>query len=254
MHPALWPLFSAKHKIHWGLVPRPHYAYCMYQAARLAKLLKVPRISVLEFGVAGGQGLLVIETHARWIERELGVGLDIYGFDTGEGLPEPLDYRDVPYAWKAGFFKMDRAALEKRLAVSRLVIGNVRDTGRTFFDQFNPAPIGCAFHDLDFYSSTRDALTILDAPSKRFLPRIFHYFDDIIGTDLVLQNEYVGQRRAILEYNESHIDRKIAHCYQFHHRKTHKKWHEQIFAFHDFAHPQYNQFIEVENQQLPLHT
>jgi hypothetical protein len=181
----------------------------MYQAARLAKLLRVPRISVLEFGVAGGKGLLVLETHARWIERELGVGLDIYGFDTGEGLPEPLDYRDVPYAWKAGFFKMNRAALEKRLAVSRLVIGNVRDTGRTFFDQYNPAPIGCAFHDLDFYSSTRDALTVLEAPSERFLPRVFHYFDDIIGTDLVLQNEFVGQRRAILEFNESHSDRKI---------------------------------------------
>jgi hypothetical protein len=252
MHPALWPLFSAKHKIHWALVPRPHYAYCLYQAARLAKLLGVPRISVLEFGVAGGNGLVVIEQHARWIQRELGVGLEIYGFDTGEGLPEPLDYRDVPYAWKAGFFKMDRPALERRLKVSQLVIGNVRDTGRTFFDQYNPAPIGCVFHDLDFYSSTRDALKVLDAPSDRLLPRVFHYFDDIIGSDLVLQNEYVGQRRAIQEFNEAHVDRKIAGCHQFFHRKTRKKWHRQIFVFHDFLHPQYSQFIETDDQQLPL--
>ena len=83
MHPALWPLFSAKHKINWGLVPRPHYAYCMYQAARLAMLLGIPRISVLEFGVAGGNGLIVIEQHAGWIQRELGVNLEVYGFDTG---------------------------------------------------------------------------------------------------------------------------------------------------------------------------
>jgi hypothetical protein len=252
VHPALWPLFSAKHKIHWGLVPRPHYAYCMYQAARLAKLLGIPRISVLEFGVAGGNGLVVIEQNARWIQRELGVELEIYGFDTGEGLPEPVDYRDLPYGWKAGFFKMDRAALERRLQFSRLVIGQVRDTGRTFFEQYNPAPIGCVFHDLDFYSSTRDALTILETRSERLLPRIFHYFDDIIGTDLMLQNEFVGQRRAIQEFNEFHADRKIAGCPQFHHRKTRKKWHHQIFVFHDFLHPQYNQFIDVENQQLPL--
>jgi len=82
MHPLLWPWFSAKHKINWGLVPRPHYAYCLYQAARLAKLLGVVRISALEFGVAGGNGLIVMEQHARWIERELGVHLEIYGART----------------------------------------------------------------------------------------------------------------------------------------------------------------------------
>jgi hypothetical protein len=252
MHHLLWPLFSAKHKIHWGLVPRPHYAYCLYQAARLAKLLGVPRISALEFGVAGGNGLVVIEQHARWIQRELGVHVEIYGFDTGEGLPEPEDYRDVPYAWKAGFFKMDRPALERRLEVGQLVIGNVRDTGRTFFDRYKPAPVGCVFHDLDFYSSTRDALTVLEAASEHFLPRVFHYFDDIIGSDLVLQNEYVGQRRAIMEFNEGHAHKKITNCYQFYHRKVRKKWHRQIFVLHDFLHPQYDKFIETDNQQLPL--
>src|SRR5258708_36733244 len=186
VHRALWPFFSAKHKIHWGLVPRPHYAYCLYQAARLAQLLGVPRISALEFGVAGGNGLVVIEQHARWIQRGLGVGLEIYGFDTGEGLPEPLDYRDVPYAWKAGFFKMDRPALERRLKLSQLVIGNVRDTGRTFFDQYNPAPIGCVFHGLEFYSSPRAALEVLDASSDRLLPRVFIVFDHILAPDRVL--------------------------------------------------------------------
>ena len=169
-----------------------------------------------------------------------------------EGLPEPVDYRDIPYGWKAGFFKMDRGALEQRLKASRLVIGNVRDTSQAFFDQYNPAPIGCVFHDLDFYLSTRDALTVLEASSERYLPRIFHYFDDIIGSDLMLQNEFVGQRRAIQEFNECHANRKIAGCHHFHRRKTRKKWHQQIFVFHDFLHPQYNQFIEADNQQLPL--
>jgi hypothetical protein len=226
----------------------------MYYAARLAKLLGLPRISVIEFGVAGGNGLVVIEQHARWIRRELDVEMEIYGFDTGEGLPEPLDYPDLPFAWRAGFFKMDRPALEKRLQVSRLVIGDVRDTSRVFFDRYDPAPIGCIFHDLDFYSSTRDSFAILEAPSERLLPRIYNYFDDIIGSDLGLQSDFVGQRLAIREFNERHAERKIANCYQFAHRKTQKRWYQQIFAFHDFRHPQYNEYIETAGLQLPLTT
>lgn len=83
----------------------------MYQAARLVKLLEIPRISVLELGVASGNGLVVIEQHARWIRHELDVNLEIYGFDTGEGLPEPVDYRDLAYGWKAGFFKRTKPHL-----------------------------------------------------------------------------------------------------------------------------------------------
>lgn len=37
---------------------RPNYAYCTYHAADLARRLGIPRISVIEFGVAGGNGLL----------------------------------------------------------------------------------------------------------------------------------------------------------------------------------------------------
>jgi hypothetical protein len=252
MHPSLWPLFSARRKIHWGLVPRPHYAYCIYYAASLARILNIPRISVVELGVAGGNGLVVAEQHAHWIQQEIGVEIEIYGFDSGEGLPEPEDYRDLQFAWRAGFFRMDREALQKRLKISKLVLGNVRETTATFFDQFNPAPIGCIFHDLDFYSSTRDSLKLLEAPSERLMPRIYNYFDDIIGSDLGLQSDYVGQRLAIREFNEAHAERKIANCYQFAHRRRQRRWYQQIFAFHDFRHPQYNQFIETSNMQLPL--
>jgi hypothetical protein len=47
---------------------------------------------------------------------------------------------------------------QKRLTIGKLVLGNVKDTCKTFFVDYDPAPIGCVFHDLDFYSSTRDAL------------------------------------------------------------------------------------------------
>ena len=42
-----------------------------------------------------------------------------------------------------------------RLALAR----NVKDNCATFFREYNPAPVGCMFHDLDFYSSTTEALT-----------------------------------------------------------------------------------------------
>src|SRR4051794_1057437 len=80
-----------------GLVERPHYGYCVYQGALLAKKLGHRRVSVIEFGVAGGKGLLNLEYHAEEASRALGIEIDIYGFDTGKGLPAPVDYRDLPY-------------------------------------------------------------------------------------------------------------------------------------------------------------
>jgi hypothetical protein len=253
MLPILWRLAPSRLAIHWSLAPRPHYAYCLFQAATLAKRLGIERIGAIEFGVAGGNGLVLLETHARWIERELSVKIEIFGFDAGEGLPEAEDYRDLPYHWKAGFFRLDRGALERRLKSSKLVLGNVRETVPTFFETYPDAPpIGCIFHDLDFYSSTRDALRLLDSPSERFLPRVFNYFDDIVGAETELYNDFTGQRRAIAEFNEIHSHKKIARCYHFSRLRTRRLWHEQIFVLHDFVHPLYNKFISEENQQLPL--
>src|SRR5690606_6371343 len=47
-------LGSYRFRVRIGAVPRPHYAYCVFSAAALAKQLGYPRISVIEFGVAGG--------------------------------------------------------------------------------------------------------------------------------------------------------------------------------------------------------
>ncbi|MGB3514140.1 MAG: hypothetical protein WBA93_34020 [Microcoleaceae cyanobacterium] len=105
-------LGSYEKRLKVGAVERPHYGYCVYQAAALAKNLGYERISVLEFGVAGGNGLINLEYHASEVSKIFSIDIEIYGFDTGEGLPEPLDYRDLPYHWKAGFFKMDIPKLQ----------------------------------------------------------------------------------------------------------------------------------------------
>ena len=48
---------SYEQRLTIGAVDRPHYGYCVYNAAALAKKLGYRQISVLEFGVAGGVGL-----------------------------------------------------------------------------------------------------------------------------------------------------------------------------------------------------
>ena len=57
----------------------------------------------IELGVAGGRGLLALEEASAEIGPFLGVKIDVVGFDSGEGIPAPIDYRDLPHSWNAGF-------------------------------------------------------------------------------------------------------------------------------------------------------
>jgi hypothetical protein len=239
-------------RLNKNALERPHYGYIVYNGALLAKKLGHKRVSVLEFGVAGGNGLLNLEYHAKEVKKILDIDIDIYGFDTGEGLPEPEDYRDLPYHWKAGFFKMDVAAIEKKMEFAKLVFGNINETSKTFFEKYDPAPIAAVSHDFDFYSSTATALKMFDADEKYFLPRVFCYFDDTIGYELVPYNDYTGERLAIKEFNEQRETKKLCVPHYLLARAVQQEWHRQIFIYNDFAHRDYNKFISEENQQLPL--
>ena len=231
---------------------RMQYAYIIFQAAKLAAKLKQPRISILEFGVAGGAGLLWMERYAEEVERIFPVEIEIYGFDTGAGLPPPTDYRDLPYHWKEGFFAMDKAVLGAKLKRAKLVMGNVADTCSTFVRDFNPAPIGAVAHDLDFYSSTVDGLKLFDSQAAHLMPRMFCYFDDTIGSDIELYSDFTGERLAIDHYNAAHEQRKIAIPHYLRAQEGLGTWRHQIWVCHVFDHPDYNRFVGVENQQLPL--
>jgi hypothetical protein len=239
-------------KINLGVIPRPHYAFCLYNAAKLAYRLGYKRISAIEFGVAGGNGLLSFEFHAEQISKLIPVEIEIYGFDTGEGLPQPLDYRDLPYHWKEGFYKMEVEALQSKLRRSKLILGNVSDTVAGFFERYNPAPIGAISFDLDFYSSTKGALTVLHGIQKCLMPRIFCYFDDTIGRDLELYNDFTGQRLAIDEFNRENTNIKLGFPYFLLGNGFLDTWRYQIWIAHLFNHPQYNTFISDQEQELPL--
>jgi hypothetical protein len=228
-------------KIALRSVPRAHYGFGLLHAARLASRLGVARISALEFGVAGGNGLVALEDHAARVTRETGVEVSIYGFDSGAGLPPPVDYRDLPYAWEAGFYAMDPEKLRTRLRSASLIIGDVRETTRHFGDR-NPPPIGFISFDLDYYSSTVGAFEIFALADRFLLPRVFCYFDDVAGGPNFCYNEFTGELLAIAEFNAAHHDRKIARVAGLRHNfgSLPARWHEQMYVAHQFTHPQYN--------------
>ncbi len=244
-------LGSYEWRVEIGAVDRPAYAYCVRGAARLARRLGLSRISVIEFGVAGGNGLVALERHARKWSEALGVTIDVYGFDTGRGLPPPTDYRDLPYHWKGGFYDMDAEALRSRLQSATLILGDIDDTLPRFVDEHDPAPVGAVLHDMDLYSSTAAALKLFDIEPTRRLPRIFTYFDDIIGNEISLFSDYTGERLAIREFNASHANQKISPAYNLSSRAL-SVWHRQVYVTHDFVHPQYNDFVSRPVGQLPL--
>jgi hypothetical protein len=239
-------------RVAYGAISRPHYGYCVLQAAKLAKSLGHNKLSVIEFGVAGGNGLVNLEMHVSEIEKLLNVQIDIFGFDTGGGLPPPKDYRDLPYYWKRGYFAMDEEKLRKKLSRSKLVIGDVAETLPSFVQKHNPAPIGAIFMDLDFYSSTKQALKLFDLHRAHVLPRMFTYFDDVIGNSTVLYNEYTGALLAIGEFNKSHDEQKLCKTTFLTVGPNAETWGHQIYVYHDFMAADYCKFISDDETQLPL--
>ena len=193
----------------WDISERPAYLLGVHHAARRAVREGVGEIAVIEFGVAGGDGLLVLEREAAAVGKELGVAIRVYGFDNGPaGLPAFIgDHRDHPDKWKPGDFPMDVPLLRSRLGPgTSLVLGDVAETVPAFFDDPDVPPVGFIAFDLDLYSSTAHALRILDRPGKRTLDHVALYFDDVEHS---ISHRFAGELLAIDEFNRDHEDVKI---------------------------------------------
>jgi hypothetical protein len=220
---------------------RSHFTWCVVQAAHLAKALGQAEISVIEFGVAGGNGLLALERAAELVEPHFAVGIEVYGFDAKTGLPRPQDHRDLPNLYQEGYFPLDEERLRARLTRADLFLGLVKETVPDFLAT-GPSPVGFISFDLDLYSSTVDAFEILAASPALLLPRVHCYFDDIFGYTF---GDYNGERLAIAEFNAAGTDRKLSPIYGLRHFVTpdqfHAMWTEQIYLAHILDHELYNQ-------------
>lgn len=236
---------------------RMHYASLVWIAAKEAKALGYKRISVAEFGVAGGDGLLALKFHAREIGRLFHIEIQVYGFDTGQGMPENQnDYRNLLYMFgKPGIYKMDYARLEEKLEDATLILGDIAETSKAFFETYQPAPLGAVMVDVDFYTSTEPILEMLNASQEHILPRIYMYFDDIINGF-----ENLGENLAVRDFNERHKGRiQIAPDggnAKMNYTPT------GVFSYlaptskvcHHFGHELYNKYIWFLEEQLPIKT
>jgi hypothetical protein len=227
---------------------RPSYAYCTYHAADLARRLGIRRISVIEFGVAGGNGLLFLKEFSARVQQALGVEVEVYGFDTGAGLPEVTALEDLPYWFRPSQYRMDEAALRAELHPAKLVLGDVADTVSSFFTRYNPAPVGAIFNDLDLYTSTRDSLRLFEQDVSCFLPRLFMYFDDVIGSELEMYSECNGQLLALSEFNRRQqmvyvgLNQNLL-------ARNDIDYRYQIYYAHLRSHPLYRQYVGGEDQK-----
>jgi hypothetical protein len=221
---------------------RPQYTWGVLQGVNLAKVLGKKRVSVIEFGVAGGNGLVNLERVAEKVEAYYDVSINVYGFDTGVGLPKPQDYRDLPNIYTEGRHPMDVNALRQRLRRAQLFIGLVEETVLAFVES-KPAPVAFVAIDLDFYSSTMHALQLLDAQQDLLLPRIHYYLDDCMGLTF---GDHNGERLAIGNFNASHDTRKISPIYGLKYFLpapfANQLWLEAFFMAHIFDHDQYAGF------------
>jgi len=245
-------LGSLEERARIGALVRPGYGYCTYFAADLAKRLGRKRITVVELGVAGGRGLLQLEQHAIEVEKALSIKIDVVGFDTGEGLPRPVDYRDLPYIWQPGFFKIEADVLRKRLSRAELVFGDIAQTLPTFLSAQDDCSVGAIMVDVDYYSSTMATFTAIERNVEKLLPRSFFYFDDVVGDHQHLYSEFTGELGAINDFNKTHEDLKFSAPPHLFHKAAFEPWASQIYVLHAFEHPLYGEFAGHTQPQLPL--
>src|SRR5580704_17462597 len=171
-----------KMKIAFDLVVRQQYAFSLLKTAELAMVRGLKSVTVIEFGVAAGAGLVNICNISRNITKLTGVEFNIVGFDSGQGMPPPRDHRDHPEIFSEGSYPLiDRSALIRALPQNaRLILGDIQETLPRFMAGLTASsPLGFVVIDVDYYSSAKDCLNIFLGEADNYLPWMLVYLDDI---------------------------------------------------------------------------
>jgi hypothetical protein len=231
---------STRSKIDFDLVLRPQSAACMLRAADKAADRGIRELTAMEFGVASGGGLLNMCEVAAKVTEATGVQFKIFGFDTGAGMPPPVDHRDHPELYREGDYPMpDRDALVKRLpSNAQLLIGPLSETiPRALASITDRSPIGYVSIDVDYYSSTKEALEIFAGPPTKYLMTTFIYFDDVLGEE---HNPWAGEQLAVREFSDTHPLRRIERFPLIRNGRIFRRpnWLDQIWVLHVFDHPE----------------
>ncbi|MBF6568119.1 MAG: hypothetical protein IVW54_04490 [Candidatus Binataceae bacterium] len=143
---------------------------------------------------------------------------------------------------------MDQSKLRQRIGTrADLIIGDAKENLAAL--NFDGRPLGAVMFDLDYYTSTRDALPVLTG--NHTLPRMWCYLDDIDGYPENCYVDAIGVRAAVSDFNRQSSDNQVSRVYCFQGLAP-EEWHARIYACHRLAHPDYNRCPERGKHQLPL--
>ncbi|MPZ50290.1 MAG: hypothetical protein GEU75_13500 [Dehalococcoidia bacterium] len=231
------PFFSVRLKATWSACERPQYLAGVLAAADQARGQGVPAIAVIEFGVAAGAGLLILERHARSVEKATGVRIAVFGFDTGHGLPALIgDHRDHPMSGAPATTRwMSRpCAVTSTAALSWSSVTSPRRYRVSWPVQLTHlwALPPSTSTSTRLRAITRDALKLFSSPERRMLHRVFLYFDDIMRPE---HHAFASERLAISEFNAENACVKIEPWYGLDrwHPFPDRFWLRQMFIAHD---------------------
>lgn len=238
-------------KVDFDLVLNRPHAFGILHAADVAASYGIKRMAALEFGVAAGRGLMNMSGIARRASEATGVGIEVIGFDTGTGLPPPVDYRDHPEIYQTGDYPpIDKEALVRRLpANARIIYGDIANTVRDF-STGTDAVIGYVSIDVDYYWSAVACLEVFkDSNAERYLPTTTVYVDDM---NLEVHNPYSGELLAIQEFNAEQPLRKITPFHNLRRERIFKRpgWIDQIYTLHVHDHPRRTVETALERDTL----
>jgi hypothetical protein len=228
-------------KIKYDTVPRQPYAFGLGEAFRIAasnqRQLGIERLVIVEFGVASGAGLLNLCRISEKLSLYYGLPVKLIGFDSGEGMPSPIDFRDHPEKYLDGDFPPhDRALLDSSLPSNAEVIYGPISNSLGQLDEMLSVGDFISFVsiDVDYWSSTIDCLKILDNERRSFLPLMPMYFDDVNNVD---HHPYAGELLAITEYNEHSASKKVVKMNQLRNWRVFKNalYLDQMYWFYNFG-------------------
>lgn len=209
----------------------PHYSLGLAHGILQAHYSGYNKITAIEFGVGQGGSFKNLLKAADFYRNRFGIEIEIYGFDNGTGLPQSTGYKDHPEIWSKGqFVSPNLEVWQTQLPPwAHFIIGDVATTVPEFSTQFMQGDSKIAFVsvDVDYHSSSVNALKIFEMSPECYVPAVPIHFDDIIS--LITFSKFAGQELAIEEFNQTHELRKIE-------RKDHFRI-QNFHVCHIFDHP-----------------
>ena len=237
-------------KIEYDLVPRQPYAFGLNDAFKNANREGVSKIIIIEFGVAAGAGIYNLNFIAEKLSNIYNVKYRIYGFDTGIGMPSPVDYRDHPEKYYTGDFPSGKLKEQDLPENVEIIYGQVSETLPDLKEKISSnARIAFASIDVDYYSSTMECLEMFKWDNSYFLSKVACYFDDVNNVD---HNKYCGELLAIDEFNGLKLLRKFSPFNQLKNWRIFKNalWLDQMYYLHVFDSPVRSNVQKKKNKSV----